>query len=93
MIAAIFKKNGGVVLFHDTKILTSKVIATIFDDLEAANCDRLANGQDIVVPVSLHYFLRDRGTARTIPDDVAARTKKYRDDLPNRCAARKAAHK
>lgn len=93
MLAAIFKKDGGVVLFHDTKKLTARVIASIFDDLEAENCAHLDAGESIVVPVSLHYFLQDSGTARAIPADVEARTQRYRDNLPTRCAARKEGHK
>jgi len=78
----------GVILFHDTKKSTAKAIAQIFDDLEAMNCARLAAGQEPVLPVSLHYFLRDHGTPRPVPSEVDSRTKQYRDNLPTRCANR-----
>jgi hypothetical protein len=41
--------------------------------------------------VSLHYFLRDKKTARPIPDEVKARTDAYKLALPARCALRPAA--
>lgn len=78
----------GVILFHDTKKSTAKAIAQIFDDLEAMNCARLAAGEEPVLPVSLHYFLRDHGTPRPVPPEVDARTHQYRDNLPGRCANR-----
>ena len=78
----------GVILFHDTKKSTAKAIAQIFDDLEAMNCARLAAGQEPVLPVSLHYFLRDHGAPRPVPAEVDSRTKHYRDNLPTRCANR-----
>ena len=78
----------GVILFHDTKQVTAKAIGPILDDLEAMNCARLAAGEPPVVPVSLHYFLRDRGKPRPVPPEVDARTQRYKDALPARCAAR-----
>lgn len=89
IVDGIFNENGGVVLMHDTKKITARTIHGILDDLEARNCERLAAGEPIVVPVSLHYFVRDNGKAREIPAEVEARTQKYRDNLPGRCAARK----
>jgi peptidoglycan/xylan/chitin deacetylase (PgdA/CDA1 family) len=88
VVERIFADDGGVVLLHDTKQVTADTIAQILDDLEAGNCARLAAGQAIVVPVSIHYFLRDRGTARAIPAAVEARTRRYREGLPARCRAR-----
>ena len=41
-----------------------------------------------IIPVSLHYFLKDGKTSRAIPDDVKARTETYRIALPGRCLAR-----
>jgi peptidoglycan-N-acetylglucosamine deacetylase len=78
----------GVVLFHDTKQSTARAIEGILDDLEAWNCERLGAGEPPVLPVSLHYFLRDGDTPRSIPEAVAARTERYRAGLPSRCAAR-----
>jgi peptidoglycan-N-acetylglucosamine deacetylase len=88
IVDAIFRDNGGVVLMHDTKTLTATTIAGILDDVEARNCARLAAGEPIVVPTSLHYFLRDGKTARAVPDEVEARTQRYRDGLPARCEGR-----
>lgn len=85
MIAA---GGRGVILFHDTKQSTARAIGPILDDLEAMNCARLAAGEDPVLPVSLHYFLRDKGVPRTVPDPVEARTRHYKAHLPQRCASR-----
>lgn len=88
-VESIIERRGGVVLMHDTKTVTANAIAGILDDLEAHNCRRLEGGESIIVPVSLHYFMRDRdGTPRAIPPDVQARTRAYREDLPGRCTAR-----
>jgi peptidoglycan/xylan/chitin deacetylase (PgdA/CDA1 family) len=91
VVGMIFKQNGGVVLMHDVKPITAKVIANVLDDLEAENCKRLADNVEPIVPVSLHYFLRDGKTARAIPDDVQKRTADYKAKLPDRCKARPAA--
>lgn len=84
----ITKQNGGVVLMHDVKPITAKIIADVFDDLEAENCQRLADKREPIIPVSLHYFLKVGKTHRPIPDAVKARTEAYRIALPTRCAAR-----
>ena len=84
----IKRKNGGVILFHDTKQVTARTLASILDDLEKYNCGRLAAGKSIIQPVSLHYFLRDKGKARAVPKEVEERTQKYRDGLQARCDAR-----
>ena len=101
VVSMIKHDDGGVVLMHDVKPITAQVIAGVLDDLEAENCARLAAGRDPIVPVSLHYFLRDgrdgrdgahgRGdkpTPRAIPAAVAKRTEAYRAALPERCARR-----
>lgn len=90
IIDGIVRENGGVVLMHDTKQLTANTIASILDALEAKNCERIAAGEAAIVPVSLHYFLRDRGTPRAVPPEVEERTQAYRDSLPSRCEARQA---
>ena len=87
-VAMIVKQHGGVVLMHDVKPITAAVIAGVLDDLESENCRRLAASQEPIVPVSIHYFLKDGKTARPIPDKVKARTEAYRTALPARCAAR-----
>ena len=86
----IVKQNGGVVLFHDVKQVTAEIIAGVLDDLEAENCKRLAAKQDPIVPVSLHYFLRDGKKARAVPEAVTKRTDAYKQALPGRCAKRPA---
>jgi len=85
----IVKKKGGVVLFHDTKPKTAAALPGILDDLEALNCRRLARGELLLLPVSLHYFAREKnGKPRPVPPEVAARTERYRERLPARCRAR-----
>ncbi len=90
VVDEVIEENGGVVLMHDTKFATANNIAGILDDLEKENCRRLkANGKPII-PVSLHYFMRDEnGEEREIPPDARARTEQYVSALPDRCAARK----
>jgi hypothetical protein len=88
-VGKILERNGGVVLMHDTKEATAKNIAGILDDLERENCARLARAKRPILPVSVHYFIREPdGTPRPIPAHVAARTERYRQALPGRCAAR-----
>jgi len=87
-IATILRQNGGVVLMHDVKEVTAKSLELLLDDLEAANCQRLAEHKEPVLPVSLHYWLRDNGKPRPVPDEVKQRTLAYRNALPDRCAAR-----
>jgi peptidoglycan/xylan/chitin deacetylase (PgdA/CDA1 family) len=84
----ITKQNGGVVLMHDVKPITAKIVADVFDDLEAENCQRLTDKREPIIPVSLHYFLKTGKTHRPIPEAVKARTEAYRAALPGRCAAR-----
>ncbi len=88
VLARIVKQNGGVVLLHDAKPITAKVIHEVFDDLEAENCRRLAAHVEPLWPVSIHYFIRDGKTPRPVPDDVAKRTEAYKKALPERCAKR-----
>jgi len=84
----IKKAGGGVVLMHDVKPITARVIAEVLDDLEADNCARLADHKEPIVPVSLHYFLRDGKAPRALPEAVVQRTEAYRNALPERCAKR-----
>jgi len=88
VIAMIIKQHGGVVLMHDVKPITAKIIADVLDDLEAENCRRLAENQEPILPVSLHYFVRDKKKQRAIPEDVKQRTLAYRTALPGRCTKR-----
>ena len=88
VISMIKKDGGGVVLMHDVKPITAKIIADVLDDLEAENCARLADDRDPIVPVSLHYFLKDGKTPRELPDAVKHRTDAYKAALPARCANR-----
>ena len=85
----IVAQNGGVVLMHDIKPITAKIIESVLDDLEAENCRRLAAKQEPIWPVSLHYFLReDKKTPRPVPAEVQQRTDAYKAALPGRCAKR-----
>jgi hypothetical protein len=84
----ITKQNGGIVLMHDVKPITAKIIADVLDDLEAENCTRLAAKAEPIWPVSLHYFLRDGKNHRAIPADVQKRTDAYKAGLAGRCAKR-----
>ena len=59
VLSMILAQNGGIVLMHDVKPITAKIIADVLDDLEAENCRRLAANEPPIWPVSLHYFLRD----------------------------------
>jgi peptidoglycan/xylan/chitin deacetylase (PgdA/CDA1 family) len=88
VLKMIIDQNGGVVLMHDVKPITAKIIADVLDDLEVENCKRLEEKKDPIVPVSLHYFLRDGKTPRAVPDDVQKRTDAYKLALPVRCANR-----
>lgn len=87
-VSMIVKQHGGVVLMHDVKPITAKIIADVLDDLEAENCRRLDAKETPIVPVSIHYFLKDGKTARAIPPAVHKRTETYRARLPARCAKR-----
>jgi peptidoglycan/xylan/chitin deacetylase (PgdA/CDA1 family) len=81
--------NGGIVLFHDIKEWTADIIDDVFDDLEAINCRRLKTREPLLLPVSLHYFAREKkGKPRPVPPEVEARTRRYVDNLPARCQAR-----
>jgi peptidoglycan/xylan/chitin deacetylase (PgdA/CDA1 family) len=88
VLAMIVKQDGGVVLMHDVKPITAKVVSEVLDDLEAENCRRLAAKQEPIWPVSIHYFVRDGKAPRAVPDEVAKRTQAYRQQLPARCAKR-----
>ena len=90
VLSMIKKDGGGVVLMHDVKPITAKVIADVLDDLEAENCARLAASRDPIIPVSLHYFLKDGKTPRELPEAVKRRTEAYKAALPERCANRPA---
>jgi peptidoglycan/xylan/chitin deacetylase (PgdA/CDA1 family) len=90
VMAMILKQKGGVVLMHDVKPITAKVISEVLDDLEAENCRRLGAKEEPIWPVSIHYFIRDGKTPRVVPDDVAKRTEAYKKALPERCAKRPA---
>jgi peptidoglycan/xylan/chitin deacetylase (PgdA/CDA1 family) len=90
LLDAIKAENGGVILMHDTHKVTADVIHAVLDDLEIENCARLRAKQIPIWPVSLHYFLRDGGIPRALPDEVQRRTLAYQKALPDRCAQRAA---
>lgn len=84
--AQILANDGGVVLLHDTKTWTAQALAGILEDLEKANCERLEGGQRLILPVSLHYFLRDQdGTPRAIPPETVNNTQETLQSLTKRC--------
>jgi len=86
VLADILRKGGGVVLMHDTKPWTARELPKILAGLERANCQRIARGVVPIIPVSLHYFLRDRnGSHRAIPPDVLETTQAAVDRLTNLC--------
>ena len=86
ILAAIVRNKGGVVLLHDTHAWTAHELPGILGGLEAENCRRRAEGERLIVPVSLHYFLRERGgQRRPVPPAVAARTVRYLKRLAKRC--------
>jgi peptidoglycan/xylan/chitin deacetylase (PgdA/CDA1 family) len=91
VFAMIVKQKGGVVLMHDVKEITAKVIGDVLDDLEAENCRRLTAKEEPIWPVSIHYFLRDGKKRRAVPEDVTKRTDAYKQALPERCSKRPAA--
>lgn len=90
VLKMILDGNGGVVLMHDIRPLTAKIIDGVLDDLEAENCKRLAEAREPIWPVSLHYFLRDGKAPRPIPEEVSKRTEAYKKALPERCVKRPA---
>ncbi len=86
VLADILAKGGGVVLMHDTKPWTARALPDLLKSLEEANCQRLADGLGPIIPVSLHYFLRDQnGTPRPIPTKVLKATQETIDRLTDRC--------
>jgi peptidoglycan/xylan/chitin deacetylase (PgdA/CDA1 family) len=87
-MSMIVKQEGGVVLLHDIKPITAKITVQVLDDLEAENCKRLADKKDPILPVSIHYFIRDKKQQRALPDAVKKQTEAYRTALPGRCAKR-----
>lgn len=88
VLADIARERGGIVLLHDTKRITANAIERLLTDFERDNCRRLQRGAPPILPVSLHYFLRDDGVPRPIPPAVAARTEAYRAYLAEICEAR-----
>lgn len=91
VLSAVNRDRGGIVLLHDTKRVTAAAIGKLFADLERDNCKRLARGAQPILPVSLHYFLRDEGVPRPVPPAVAARTEAYLRYLGESCEGKKPA--
>lgn len=89
IVGQILNAQGGVVLLHDVHAITAQVIGQVFDDLERFNCHRIAHKRAPIIPVSLHYFLRDKGVSRPVPAEVQERTNEYVRDLPERCSRRR----
>ena len=88
ILKMIIAQDGGVVLMHDVKPITAKIIAQVFDDLEAENCARLGDEREPIGPVSLHLLrARQQTGARGAPGRQEA-DRAYRAALPARCAKR-----
>ncbi|MBZ0231139.1 MAG: polysaccharide deacetylase family protein [Deltaproteobacteria bacterium] len=85
VLDAIIQARGGIVLLHDTERVTALAFPGVLADLEAWNCARVRRGKEPILPVSLHYFLRDGETPRPVPPEVEARTERFRDALLARC--------
>lgn len=85
VIEDLVEENGGIVLLHDTKQATANTLDDLLRDLVRLNCRRLGRGKSPLLPVSLHYFLRDGDTPRPIPPEVAARTESYKSYLEEQC--------
>jgi peptidoglycan/xylan/chitin deacetylase (PgdA/CDA1 family) len=86
VVNSIFERGGGVVLLHDTKKATARALPGILEDLRQANCQRIAQDQKPIVPVSLHYFMRDpNGDARPIPAEVLKDTQRTLENLIESC--------
>ena len=84
--AEILENDGGVVLLHDTKLWTARALGGILEDLEKANCRRLESGERLILPVSLHYFLRDQDSSpRAIPSERVNITQRALESLTKRC--------
>lgn len=89
VVSQIVARDGGVVLFHDTKKGTARMLPKILEQLESANCARIDAGESPILPVSLHYFVRERdGTPRPIPPEVLKTTQDTVDRLTERCHKR-----
>lgn len=88
LVQTIIAQDGGIVLMHDAKAITARVVADVLDDLEAENCRRLATDRTPIWPVSIHYFLRDKSHPRAIPAEIEKATQAYRLALPVRCTTR-----
>lgn len=86
VVSQILRNEGGVIVLHDTKPWTARALPLILQDLENANCERLERGKRPVLPVSLHYFMRDpNGTPRAIPAEIVNNTQAALKRLSDRC--------
>jgi peptidoglycan/xylan/chitin deacetylase (PgdA/CDA1 family) len=85
IVAAIVEAGGGIVVLHDTEKVTALALPGVLDDLAAWNCTRVRRGKPPIIPVSLHYFLRDGDQPRPVPAEVEARTRRHREALVTRC--------
>jgi peptidoglycan/xylan/chitin deacetylase (PgdA/CDA1 family) len=86
VVAQILRNEGGVIVLHDTKPWTARVLPLVLQDLENANCERLERGERPVLPVSLHYFMRDPdGKPRPIPAEIVNNTQAALERLSDRC--------
>ncbi len=85
-VTSILRRNGGVVLFHDTKAVTRQALVGVLADLERSNCAKLALDQRPIIPVSLHYFVEKRMSGPvTIPPQVEEKRRNYLKYLGEKC--------
>ena len=86
VVEQILRSEGGVIVLHDTKPWTAAALDGILLDLEAENCRRLESNRPLLIPVSLHYFLRDRdGSPRAIPPETVNNTQTKIDSIGTTC--------
>ncbi|MDX2086376.1 MAG: hypothetical protein SFX73_00945 [Kofleriaceae bacterium] len=87
---ALTRANRGVLRFAPGAIVrvAPEALAAVLDEVEAMNCSGSAPARSITTPVSLHYFVHDRGRARAVPDHVQERTAAYIHSLADRCEDR-----
>ncbi len=86
VVKKILSKKGGIVLMHDTKAATAHALEGILNDLQSANCQRMARGLPPILPVSLHYFMQEQdGSARAVPPEVMKTTQNSLEALHKAC--------
>jgi peptidoglycan/xylan/chitin deacetylase (PgdA/CDA1 family) len=89
VLGEVFRRDGGIVLLHDTKSWTSDALPGLLAELEEENCRRLLVDEPPLLPVPLDYFLREvDGRTREIPAHARQAVQRYRDHLQKQCVTR-----